>query len=505
MPVTDVHPLYALRYPQWIRCRDAYEGSDAIKAKKTQYLPKLSNQKSAEYDAYLKRACWYGATGRTVHGLTGSIMRKPPSATVPEQVETHLQDITRTNVSLAAFSGEVVSEVLGIGRTGVMLDLPEGEQPGIPRPHWVRYDGEQILNWRSEMINGMKTLVLVVLQEEYQLPQADIFSRSCVKQYRVLQLINNEYQVSLYRQQEGNKRSVVQASSIVPKVRGGSLNYIPFVFINPLSICPEPEKPPLLDMVDVNLSHYCNSADIEHGRHYVALPTPYVTGVGKETSLSIGPSMAWTIPQAEARVGMLEFSGSGLGALERALDVKEKQMAVLGARMLEEQKLAVETAEALSIRRSGESSLLAAIAQTISTAFTVMVRWHVQWVSATQDAELYKIELNKDFFGIPMSAGELSALMQQWQSGAISYKTFYWNLQQGEITRPGVSAEEELDQIHLETPTLDLAEDTPDDEGEGEGSQGYNEDQNQSAQARGATNGAKPPMRPKAKANVPAS
>lgn len=457
MPVDDMHQGYLSRTAQWMRCRDAVAGNDAVKGKTTTYLPRLGNQKDDEYQAYVMRACWYGATGRTVLGLTGSVMRKDPVAEVPESMKEHLEDVTETNVTLATFAGSVVQEVLNVGRCGILLDMPEMAEPGMPRPHWVQYHAEQIRNWRCEMLAGVKTLTMAVLQEEFEQPGKDQFSYECVTQYRVLRLIGGQYVVDLYRPDPNKPKEFVLVNTLVPVVRGVTIPYIPFVFVNALNLDPMTDKPPLLDLVDVNFSHYRNSADLEHGRHFTALPTPYVTGMAKDKtgSFHIGSSTAWCIPQAEAKVGMLEFTGQGLGALEKALESKERQMAVLGARMLEEQKLQTEATETHAIRRSGESSLLASIAETISAALTQIATWHAGWVGV-KTAEPAKVMLNKDFFGIPLSPTEIAELVKSWQAGAISYETLYYNLEQGEVTRPGVSAEDEQAQIENETPPLDL-------------------------------------------------
>lgn len=471
MPVTDLHRCYTERQSQWVRCRDAFEGADAVKAKKTAYLPRLANQKEDDYEAYVRRASWYGATARTVLGLTGSVMRKPPTYEVPEVLETHLEDVTQTNISLTAFASSLIQEILTVGRGGLLLDMPEIEVPGTPRPQWVKYCAEQITNWRTEMIEGVRTTTLVVLSEEYEEFSDDPFSYDCRTQYRVLRLIEKTYVVELWRKDAKEKDWSV-FSTVVPKVRGAAIPYIPFVFVNPLNLEADAIKPPLMDLVDVNFSHYLNSADLEHGRHFTALPTPYVTGMAKDKTgtLHIGSSTAWCIPQPEARVGMLEFTGQGLGAIEKGCETKERQMAVLGARMLEEQKMQTEASETHAIRRSGESSLLASIAETISVALTTVAKWHAAWVGVRQTDDL-KVGINKDFFGLPLTSAEIAELVKSWQSGAISYETLYYNLEQGEVTRPGVKAEEERAQIEVEMPDLPL-EDEDEDEKSSPGGSG---------------------------------
>ena len=54
-----------------------------------------------------------------------------------------------------------------------------------------------------------------------------------------------------------------------------------------------------------------------------------------------------------------------------------------------------------------------------------------------------KVELNRDFIDARLDPQEQSSLMLMLQSGAISYETYYYNLERGELTRPGITAEEE--------------------------------------------------------------
>jgi hypothetical protein len=69
--------------------------------------------------------------------------------------------------------------------------------------------------------------------------------------------------------------------------------------------------------------------------------------------------------------------------------------------------------------------------------------------------------LNTDFFATAMTSQDLTALVASWQQGAISYDTLYYNLQKGEIARPGVDVETERDLIEAQRPTVPLEEEQP--------------------------------------------
>lgn len=158
--------------------------------------------------------------------------------------------------------------------------------------------------------------------------------------------------------------------------------------------------------------------------------------------MKVGSSVVLTSSDPNARFGILEFTGKGLGALETGTESKERQMAVLGARLLEQQKPAVESNDTIVTRTAGERSILQSLCQTIGQALTQVLRWHADWKGDTVDDEMV-IALNQDFVNAEMPTDLLLALLQAVQSGQISWETFYYNLEKGEITRPGVDAETE--------------------------------------------------------------
>jgi hypothetical protein len=233
---------------------------------------------------------------------------------------------------------------------------------------------------------------------------------------------------------------VVLESIIVPRMTGGRLlTEIPFQFTNVQSDEPPPEKPPLLDLVNVNLSHYLNSADLEWGRHWTCLPTPWISGSDPKTKVKIGSSIAWVIPEADAKVGMLEFTGAGLGHLQQGMEHKEQLMAVLGSRLLEDNKAGVEAAEAIRLRLQGDSAVLAAIAFQASASWTKILGWVWAWTNATETT--IAVSLNSDFNPARLPPADMAILMQSFQAGLIDFDTWFYNLEKGEVLPPGMTIE----------------------------------------------------------------
>jgi hypothetical protein len=158
--------------------------------------------------------------------------------------------------------------------------------------------------------------------------------------------------------------------------------------------------------------------------------------------MKVGSSVVLTATDPQAKFGILELNGKSIGEIREAMQDDVKTMASLGSRLLELQQPDVEATGTIVARSAGERATLQSLCQTISQALTQVLRWHADWKGDTVDDEMV-IALNQDFVNAEMPTDLLLALLQAVQSGQISWETFYFNLEKGEITRPGVDAETE--------------------------------------------------------------
>ena len=148
----------------------------------------------------------------------------------------------------------------------------------------------------------------------------DEFRSLFAEQIRVLDLDQEGlYRQRVFRQLEGQWRQF--GPDIEPRLDGRRMTRIPFIIFGPRGNRPAVAKPPLLDLVNVNLSHYRTTADFEHGAHFTGLPTAVITGhrLDEGEGLAIGAGEAWVLPAPDAKAFFLEFSGQGLGALSDSL------------------------------------------------------------------------------------------------------------------------------------------------------------------------------------------
>jgi len=458
MKIDATNPQYDAWHPIWTKCRDAIAGQERVHSAGTTYLPKLTGQKQSEYDAYKLRASYFNASGRTLDGMTGMIFRKKPTIEAPESMSAILANVDMCGSPLMAFAESIVSELIEVSRVGILVDYPPSSTEGMTlgqiqalglRPYATLYKTESILDWRYTRIGNAEVLSMVKLYETSDI-KVDEFEYEKQEQIRVLDLFEGAYRVRVYVK---GKKDYELVSESFPTMNGKKFPEIPFIFASVNGIDSDVKKPVLLDLVNINLSHYRSTADYEHGLHFTGLPTPIFWGANFEegASFSLGSSegMAFNNPAGHAEY--LEFTGQGLSALRTAIEDKQAMMASLGSKMLAAEKRVVEAAETAAIHRSAENSILSSISYAGSSAMTKMLEWLAMWSKVNAEVS---VTLNTDFLPAQMSPQLFSELTKAYMTGALSFEEYFANLKDGEIIRAETTEEEERERLQSAEPQL---------------------------------------------------
>lgn len=461
MAVDSTHIQYDEASDDWNLIKDLLAGERAIKLSGQLYLPMLSGQDVKEYAAYRDRASFYNAFGRTAQGLTGAILRKDPDITSSDQIVDMTESLTRDGRSLREIASSCIKDVICYGRYGLLVDAPAD---GKSDPYIAEYKAKDILNWYQEDFGEGYVLTFLSLREwpdSYEDANYEVTQEENIRIYYI-DPEDSFVKAQLYEWTEPSGNKTVKGTKSTggawqpvwkePRVLvagGKKLTEIPFFFFGPEDNTPTVNQSPLLDLANVNIAHWKMSADLAHGLHYTALPTPWAAGFDVKTKLFIGPSKAWISSDPSASCGYLEFTGQGLKSVSEDLDRKEKQMAVLGSRLIEGQRVGVEAAETARIRQSGEVNALTTVAKLISKGLSRVLEAIALWRNVSAGEEV-TVELNTDFVDVQISSDQIKSLLLALQAGKISHETFLWNLKEGEMLPPGISIEDEKDLIETE-------------------------------------------------------
>lgn len=442
-----IFPLndYKQAYPLWRTLRDCYAGERQVKSRGELYLRRPKNVSTTSYDAYKARAYFYNATRRTHKGLLGSMMRKNPEITLPTGLRTNLESLTIDGLSAVEFIRKTCHELLLVARFGILVDIPTQTPPGqAPDPYLAGYQAEAIFRPRYSVINGRRVIDRIILIEK------DIvnteFARTESTIYRILRLDPTgpngelEYSQTIIRPALSNSGSTESVVNRPISIQGRKLDYIPFIFVNATNLLPEIEEPHLIDIANLNLSHYDSTALLEHGRFYAGMPTYYLAGQGASNSdlgeglgtaepMSVGPDNVWMLEQGD-KCGLMEFTGHGLTFLENAVDSKQLQMQSLGGKFIPaQQKSAALSTEAYGLMEAGDEATLLDTALTVDRAFKVAFDY-MNDMQNNPPASNGKVEMNKEFVRSEMTAREISALRVLYESRMIPLDVMYYSLRQ---------------------------------------------------------------------------
>ena len=454
--ITVLSVDFATRLPQWQKVRDAIDGEERVKERSTLYLPKPRGQNPRDYANYLTRAAFYSVADLTLRGLTGMVFRVEPTIELPAKLDRLNVTLTPEGYSPQQAVREAMKDVLGIGRYGLLVDMAARRRVSN-LPYIATYRAEEIINWEEEIVDGVRKLVRVVLLEEPS-TRADVTTR-ILRELLITEV--GTYEMRVWRETTDERAQTARRTfptpdyfyvahgsfeyqeTIVPVAFGKPLMEIPFYFVNPLDHRPRTDKPPILDLVNTNFAHYRNSADYEQALWLTSQPTPYIFGVTSENvPKSIGSATIWHAPDPNVKAGMLEFTGAGIQAQEKALAAKEERMAIQGARIIRDFQQPNVTAETTRLQAQSETSILIGAVQSVEEAFEKALRFAARWADASEEEVV--IHLNRDFIETRLSPEEITSLVAAWQAGAYSRQTLHEQLQRGEIIPPERTLADEL-------------------------------------------------------------
>lgn len=455
--------------------RDCLAGEQTVKNKGVTYLPMPNADDASEantqrYNAYKKRAVFYGATNRTLRGLCGQIFMRDPIVEFPDELSMIESDADGSGVNLIQLAKRGSRLVLGFGRLGLFADYPETEgatsraevESGDVRPTITLYEPWRVINWRTRTRGARILLELVVLEEEY-ITTDDGFEAKKEKQYRVLELTpDNVYTVTIYRRTaKGSGNWAVYQSFTPTDADGKTLNEIPFTFVGSENNDSAVDEPPMYDIASLNIAHYRNSADYEESSFMVGQPTPvfagltedWVTNVLKGT-VKLGSRGAIMLPEN----GSADLLQAGPNTMPyEAMQHKERQMIALGARLVEQKRVA-RTATETAIDNTSENSVLASTAKNLSAGIMWCLQWCARYVGISPETDELKFILNTDFDIAKMSPEDRRQLIEEWQQGAIAFEEMRANLRKSGIAT--LKDDDARDAIELDQAQIPGAEDT---------------------------------------------
>jgi hypothetical protein len=378
---------------------------------------------------YKDDAQFVNFTARTKAGLVGAIFRKDTVIELPTSIDYLKTDATGSGITMNKLAQEIAGEILMTGRYGLLVDLPATEL-GITaktvedlnlKARIYKYDATSIINWQTQVVNGIPRISLVVLKEVYDAIGEDGFTWESKTQYRVLEIFDGEYWQSIY-----NAKGEFESEYLARQKDGSSFNEIPFVFVGSEDNDACVDSAPLYDLAKVNIGHLRNSADLEEAIHLCSSPTLiFSTAISQSEmdlaypgGVKIGARRGYNLG-IDGSAQFLEVAPNQLA--DEAMKRKEEQMRMMGARMTTLGGTN-ETAEGVRMRLTGETCELTLVAENISDALTQCCQYALMFMGGIDQIKKIKIEVNTDFFEANLDAQLMQTLLLLYKNGVIALK-----------------------------------------------------------------------------------
>lgn len=461
--LTAKHPTWIIREADWILMRHSEAGERAIKGQRMRYLAPSSMMVARSmnspadlgwkmYDSYLSRAVYHDIVRPALDAMIGVMHSKPAKINVPKRMEPLLKRATFNGDSMDVLLQKINEAQLLTGRIGVMLDVAQDAQVD-KLPYLVTYSTESIVNWDTSKVSendGFRALQFVVLNET-GMERTNGLEWQVVVKHRVLAMGDKTQDVfpgapngPVYCAAGVRiAESVIGDDFGVVHFGGNTLDAIPFVFIGPKDLVPEPDVPPLLPLARIALAIYRGEADYRQALYLQGQQTLVTVGAATNATdtLEVGASAEIALPIG-GEAYYIGASADGLKAQADAILEDKRQAAHLGANLLETQGGAAESGDALLIRTAARTSSLTTVAKAGAAGLELLLKQAAVWVGANPDE--VSVEANLEFGDRDTLAINLVQIMSAKMQGLpMADETVHWYMAQNGFTNKTFEEEKE--------------------------------------------------------------
>jgi len=422
--------------PDWGVMAAVTRGTNYIRDLCETYLPQEPREDDDAYQIRVDRSVLSPYTSRLIETAAGAILRKPIHIEGDPYWLELSENIDGIGSNLNEYARRALVSSLTYGHSAILVDYPAAmgarnlaeERAQGRRPYFIHVDAPQIWGWRQESTMPGSPLTQVRIHEYTTRPLND-FGEEQIEQMRVI--YPGKYDLYTLGQ------DVVEFT----QSGGYSLDAIPLVPIYSNRRGMLRSLPPLLDIANLNITHYQRQADLIHALHIAAMPTLVLEGWDDTNgSATMGVNYAIAM-QPGNKAYYVQADATSFEAQMAELQSLESQMSTLGVTKLFGQKFVAESAEAKRIDQAQSNSVLSIISQELESALNQAYAFAAQYVGI----EPPEITIDRDFDYYRLIGQDVSVLTQLNEMGKISDSMLLEILRRGEILPDNINIEDEME------------------------------------------------------------
>jgi hypothetical protein len=420
--------------PDWAVMAAVTRGTNYLRDLSETYLPQEPREDEDAYQTRVDRSVLSPYTSRLIETAAGAILRKPIHIEGDQYWLDLAQNIDGLGSNINEYARRALVSSLTYGHSAILVDYPAAatvlnlaeERALGRRPYFVHVDAPQIWGWRKEPVTNR---LLQVRIHDYDVRPLNDFGEEQVEEMRVI--YPGRYDLYTLGQ------DVVEFTSS----GGYSLTEIPLVPIYSNRRGLLISQPPLLDIANLNITHYQRQADLIHALHIAAMPTLVLEGWDDTTgSATMGVNYAIAM-QPGNKAYYVQADATSFDAQMAELESLASQMSTLGVTKLFGQKFVAESAEAKRIDQAQSNSVLSIISQELESALNQAFAFAAQYVGM----EPPEITIDRDFDYYRLIGQDVAVLSQLNEAGKISDAMLLEILRRGEVLPDNINVEDELE------------------------------------------------------------
>jgi hypothetical protein len=420
--------------PDWSVMAAVTNGTNYLRDMSETYLPQEPREDDDAYQTRVDRSVLSPYTSRLIETAAGAILRKPIHIEGDPYWLQLAQNIDGLGSNINEYARRALVSSLTYGHSAILVDYPAAsearnlaeERAMGRRPYFVHVDAPQIWGWRKEP--GTNRLLQVRIHD-YDVRPLNEFGEEQVEEMRVI--YPGRYDLYTLGQE------LVEFTA----TGGYSLTEIPLVPIYSNRRGLLVSQPPLLDIANLNITHYQRQADLIHALHIAAMPTLVLEGWDDTTgSATMGVNYAIAM-QPGNKAYYVQADATSFDAQMNELQSLEQQMSTLGVTKLFGQKFVAESAEAKRIDQAQGNSVLSIISQELESALNQAFAFAAKYVGM----EPPEITIDRDFDYYRLIGQDVSVLAQLNQMGKISDAMLLEILRRGEVLPDNINIEDEME------------------------------------------------------------
>lgn len=426
MPINQPHKDYAALKDTWAKIANITDQKNVADYLVELNPTDLSPENVTRNKQYKERAIFYAISGLTVLGMIGSIFRKVPVVEVAPELEYLKANADGSGLSIYQLSQAASKEVLRNGRAGLSVTFPKTEG-AVSKADMVSgkiaatmhiHEPDQVVNWHTRREGSRVVLDLVVLSESIEV-SSDGYTSKTEDIFREMFLTPE----GVYGERIWRKVKEVWTAGLdtfPTDAKNQPWSEIPFSFIGSENNDTNPDNPPMLGIVELNIGHYRNSADYEDSVWFSGQAQPWMSGVTQEhlnllkaNNLYVGSRNLIGVPAGE-QFGFAQASPNPL--VRQAMVDKLEGMVAMGARLMQ-QGSATKTATQAGNEQEAQTSRLGMVASNVSEAFSRGLVWCARYMGAKEEGN--DLALSQDFVNLTASPQEIQQIVAGFVQGAI--------------------------------------------------------------------------------------